>query len=423
MSGDSAASPSAQRGRVLLEQGRYPEAEKYFREALALDPNDSQLLFQLALCQWQQDEKGKEALATIKRAIGLEPNDGSFFALQAMIHASLRQGREALLSSEKAIALQPYSPFSFNAKTSAYLSMQKWSDAEASAREALALDPDNETASNHLAVALRLQGKLEQNAEQIAFMLSRNPEDSYTHANAGWNCLQRGDRKQAEVHFLEALRLNAENEHARHGLIETFRARSPVYRSYLAYCFFMQRFTGAQQWAMIIGLLVLVRFSDALLRGPYALLGMIVVGLYLLFVLWVHVARGVGNFLVAIDRTARRALRKNERMDGFVVGGGVFLGLLLLVSSLVDASGLCLIAGLTFIGASLPFAYTFTNESKFGKQLFGAIGIFVLCAGAIKFMDAAGIIDATQMSKSLTGLAFIAAVATTWLSNVPQLRR
>lgn len=424
MNGESAAGPSVQRGKVLLEQGRYPEAEKYFREALASDPHDSQSLFHLALCQWQQEGKGKDAFETIKRAIGLDPNEGSFFALQALILTSLHRGREALLAAEKALALEPFSPFSFNAKAAAYMEMQQWAKAEEAAKEALALDPENSTASNQLAVALRLQGKLEQNADQIAFMLSRNPEDSHTHANAGWNALQRGDRKQAETHFLEALRLNAENEYARHGLIETFRARSPIYRAYLSYCFFMQRFTGAQQWAMIIGLVVVMKFSNTVFKGPYEIIGIGLSGLYMLFVLWVHVARSVGNFLLAIDRKARLALRANEFREGVIVGGSVTLGLAMFLAGLAGGWKPCFAVGFALVGAAFPFAYTFTNDSKVGKWLFGAFGVFVLAAGAVNLADLlAPELGLEALAGSMLTLAIFVVIGTTWLSNVPALRR
>ncbi|HEY5791846.1 MAG TPA: tetratricopeptide repeat protein, partial [Chthoniobacterales bacterium] len=64
---DDPSSLSARRGSVLLEQGRYPDAEKFFREALAGDPNDAYVLYQLAVCELNQD-RDAAALETIGRA-------------------------------------------------------------------------------------------------------------------------------------------------------------------------------------------------------------------------------------------------------------------------------------------------------------------------------------------------------------------
>ena len=116
------------------------------------------------------------------------------------------------------------------------------------------LDADNSASANQLAQALRLQNKHAENASHLAGMLSRDPEDPYTHANAGWAALQRGERRAAEVHFREALRLSPGFESAREGLLTSFRARSPLYRAYLRYCFAMQRLGAGSRWAVIIGL-------------------------------------------------------------------------------------------------------------------------------------------------------------------------
>src|SRR5258706_135859 len=142
-----------------------------------------------------------------------------------------------------------------------------------------------------LAQALRLQNKMAENAGHLAGMLARDPEDPYTHANAGWAALQRGRHREAEVHFREALRLNPAFDSAREGLLNSFRARSPIYRAYLRYCFAMQRLSSGSRWAVIIGLYLAARFGSRMKGG----LGLAVMALYFLFVLWGLVARPVGH--------------------------------------------------------------------------------------------------------------------------------
>src|SRR5580658_256855 len=126
-------------------------------------------------------------------------------------------------------------------------------------------------------------------------MLARDPQNASTHASAGWAALQRGERRVAEEHFLEALRLEPGSENARHGLLNSFRARSPFYRAYLAYCFWMQQLSRRTRWAVIIGLIVITNFSRELFTGSMAPVGYAVSVLYGLFVLWVWVAKGIGN--------------------------------------------------------------------------------------------------------------------------------
>ena len=130
------------------------------------------------------------------------------------------------------------------------MGLRRHADAETAAREALALDPDSSGAANLLSHALRIQGKSGENEGRIEAMLARDPESDDNHCAAGWQALQSGKREQAQTHFMEALRLNPENDLAREGMLEAFKARSPLYRSYLKWAFWMASQSQARQWAV-----------------------------------------------------------------------------------------------------------------------------------------------------------------------------
>jgi len=66
-------SPQILRGLQLKDLGRYADAERAFKEALAHEPNDAFVLHQLAACQFHQAGLQREALATIDSAIAVEP--------------------------------------------------------------------------------------------------------------------------------------------------------------------------------------------------------------------------------------------------------------------------------------------------------------------------------------------------------------
>jgi tetratricopeptide (TPR) repeat protein len=412
-------SPQAQRGRVFLEQGRFPEAEKYFRESLAEEPNDPASLYFLAVCQARQDRQ-KEALVTIDRSLALEPEAGDFHAFRGLLLTDLGRPADATKAVDEALRLEPDSDFAWSSQASVFLSQKQWAKAEVSARKALDLNPDNASAANQLAHALRLQNRLQESSDQTAYMLGQNPEDPDTRITAGWTDLQRGDHKSAEAHFLEALRLDAGNEAAREGLKEAFRARSPLYRAYLNYCFFLQRFTSGKQWLIIIGLIFAVNFADKVLPGPLALL---VVVLYFLFVLWAHVARAVGNLQLSFDKFARHALNTPEKIEAWVVGGGVVAGLPLFLAGLgLDIPPL-FIVGLTLIAISFPFAYTFTNKAPVGRLLFGLTGLYVLMVGFLNAAVALKYLPESPVLSAATLAAWIAVMLVTWLANVRALNR
>jgi tetratricopeptide (TPR) repeat protein len=412
-------SPQILRGLKLKDIGRFADAELAFKEALAQEPNDAFALHQLAACQFHQTGRQREALATVDAAIAAEPNSTDHHILRSFILSQLRRPKEGLEAARMAVGLDPNHSGAFTAMAQAHLHLENWADAESAARKALNLDADNSGAANQLAQALRLQNKLAENASHLAGMLARDPADPHTHSNAGWAALQRGERRQAEVHFREALRLSPGFEPAREGLLSSFRARSPLYRAYLKYCFAMQRLGRGSQWAVIIGAYIIMKLGSRIEGG----IGLSVSIIYFLFVLWVWVAKAAGNFLLLFDPFARYALRKNEKLEAAFVGGGLLLGLTALGGGMIFGWPPAQYFGMGCIASIFPLSMTFTNGSVIGRWLFGSVGTLALLGGAGALFRSSLPLAWHENAKTLFFAAIICSVGSTWLGNIRALRR
>ena len=376
-------STQIQRGLHLRRVRRFAEAEAAFKEALSTDPENDFALHHLATCQWQQEGREKDALRTIREAVRIAPNDPDHHALAALIRGNVESAKDALPSADEAIRLDPSSAFAFYVRSQLLLTMRRLPEAEAAARSAL----------------------------------ERDPEDDENHAAAGWNALQAGKYQEAQTHFREAMRLNPENEFARDGLIEAFRARSTLYRIYLRWTLWMQGKGDAFQWGVIIGLYVFVKFTRVLFSGPFAPIAALLIGLYFLFVLWVHVAKAVGNFMLLWDPFARLALRRTEKIEAWIVGGSVVGAITFgTLGALTGIIPLLFLAG-TLLAAAIPFSHTFTNKSSAGRWLFGGIGVYVVIAGTIVLLAPwLPFVDA-NVAVNLAIVAILLSVLSTWLSN------
>lgn len=413
-------------GLLLQDQGRLVEAEACFYGVLAREPENDFVLGRLALCQMHQTGKKKVALASIDGAIRLRADEPFYHSLRSLILSDLRRGREALDSVDHALAIDPDDSFTLSAKAAAYCAMERWSEGEDWSRRALAVDPDNAMAANLLAHTLRLQGKRELNAAAVARLLEADPEDSFAHVNAGWSSLHRGDRRQAEVHFREALRLEPESNAAREGLIESFRARSLFYRVYLGYSFFMQRFTGGKQWLIILGVYLGYRFSRTYLETIHPFSAATLAILWLGIVLWVWLAPGVGSFLILLDRSARLALKSGERYQGIAVGGGLALGIAATAAGFFTGYSPALLAGVGLVASTVPASLAFANESRSGRIVFGVLTGVVYGATLVTFLLEAVLFPANDLhplTSGLGGVALLAAIASTWLGNFRSLRQ
>ena len=407
--------PQLLRGLQLKQLGRFADAATAFKEALAQEPNDAFALHQLAGCQWRIPDLRKEALQTIDSAIAIEPNDAEHHVLRAFILCALDRPKEALDSTRLALGLEPNDSYAHTAEAQAWLQMENWPFAERSARQALALDADNSGAANQLAQALRLQNKQAENAAHLAGMLARDPEDAFTHANAGWAALQRGAHREAEVHFREALRIDPGFDYAREGLLTSFRARSPLYRGYLQYSFAMARLNRKARWAVILGLYLGVQVAN------YFPSGIVFVALYFLFVLWVWVARPVGNALLLFDRFARHALRPLEKIEAAVVTACLAMGFAGIALSFALQLDAAVILGMGGIALAFPLSLVFTNGSVRGRWVFGAIAAVALLVIALGVVLTWIPLLPPKVFENLFLGACIACAASTWLGNIRAL--
>ncbi|MEM7700182.1 MAG: tetratricopeptide repeat protein [Verrucomicrobiota bacterium] len=412
-------------GIVLEEQGRHEEAESCFREVLARDPDSAEAHLRLAICLRSQGSKLAPALSEADEAIRLAPEHAFAHVIRSLILSDLKRFKEAITSADAAISLDPEASNGYAAMAFAYAAKEEWSSMEEWARRGLAIDSDDGFAENLLALSLQMQGKRDAHRETVAKLLADDPNSSLAHINAGWAALQASNHRQAEEHFREALRLEADSSSARAGLLESFRARSPLYRAYLAYCFWIQKFSGKIRWVIIIGAYVAYRLLEATLSKINPILGMAVVLIWLLLIFWIWLAPGFGNFLIAMDRNARHALSGPEKRLGWAIGGTVIGGIALLLGALVSGNISFGLLGAGLLCAAMPVSLIFDNESSLGRVVFGGatlavLGLFAVAAILQTQIVAAGEIAAGSFTLAIIG--FIIAMLCTWLGNVRSLR-
>ena len=411
------------RARLLREQGRPSDASDILVGILQENPDSDSVLAELALCEMSIQGKESKALESVRKAISLEPNYAFYHGIEALILLELRQDKSAIVSAEKAIAMDPVLTLGYVALSQCYARLNQWKKVEIFSRKALEIDPDLTGARNLLLIALRNQNKNEEHDHHLSGLLSEDPEDSFTHSNAGWSALQRGDDKQAEIHFRESLRLNPNSEHARDGLLNSFKSRSKVYSLYLKYCFFMQRFSAAGQWAIIIGLFIGVRIGREILNNFHPLAAVALGVAYLLFALWVWVASGIGNFIVLLDKNARFALKKCEVWDGIFVGGAIITGILCAIVGVFHHS-LWLTVSILLAASCIPASMLFVNNSKKGKYLFGSLFAYLYSVLiAIIVATFTGNESFINSVSAMMQLGLFGAFISTWLGGIQSLNQ
>src|SRR5438105_15512440 len=121
------------------------------------------------------------------------------FAHYAMARVLFDRNRskEAMSAILEAIRLDSFQPQYFGLMASIHLHECEWAQALAAAERGLQLDPENVSCTNLRAMALVKLGRKMEAGASIAAALSKNPDNSVTHANNGWRLLEEGQPEKA----------------------------------------------------------------------------------------------------------------------------------------------------------------------------------------------------------------------------------
>ena len=338
----------------------------------------------------------------------------------------MNRHKEALALADSAISLDPGFDHAWNSKCLALIGLSRWQEAESCARTALELDADDETASNLLAHVLRIQNRLDESEEESKRRLARDPENAFSFASAGWAALQRGDVKGAENQFKESLRIDPQMEYARDGLKQSYRARSLLFRVFLKWAFFLQRFNEGNRAVIVIGMVIGFKILRALAASIHPLLVIPLALAYYLFIFGSFLSEGLANFLLLRDPVARLSLDRAEKIEG-AASGSLFLGgLIALVTGLSLGIAPLAIAGGVMMITTLPASMVFTNPSLVGRVAFGGISATILLLGMIMIGDVMthpGREVFNGKTGELTSTLILLAVGSTWLGLIPALRQ
>lgn len=402
-------------GMLLIQHRRFGEAEQALRQELVEAPQNAQAHALLALALMGQD-RDREALDEAHQSIGLAPSYSFAHYIRALVLHHLDRENEALAAIEEAIRLDPEDADYFSVLARIYMAKEDWTRALEAARTGRQLDSENVNCANLEAMALVNLGRKDEADQAMAATLEKDPENAMSHANQGWTSLHRGDHQQALIHFREALRLNPQMEWARRGIVESMKARNPIYKVMLGYFLWMERLSGRTRWAVIIGIYVLFRFfrntaaSNPALR-PFLLP---VIVLYMGFALMTWIARPLFNLLLRLDPFGRMALSEEEIVASNWLGACIVGALALLAAGLGFGSETLLLGSVGLLGMTLPVAGMFQGHTQKSRRILVAYTAGLFLAGAL-FL---GMMLLNVPGADLWGTVFIFGwVLYSWIAN------
>ena len=323
------------RARLLLDQGRTNDAIKEVKQVLHKDPENDEALSLYARCLYDKNEID-EGIEIILQAIRIDPENSFYFYLLAFGYYKKDENFAALDNLDKAIRLNPYNPEYYGLSAFIHLEEKDFGLALEKADEGLALDPENITCLNARSTALNKLKRTDDAIETMQDALAQDPDNEFTHATVGWNFLEKGKHKDAAKHFREALRINPDHRNARAGLKEALKSKIPPYRWLLQYSFWVNNKSKKARWVIPVALYITVRILSGVLRSneSTAVVGGIIVALYLVFVVTSWIINPLANFFLLFHSDGKYALDLTEKWTAITVVSSLILGCLIFVPAL-----------------------------------------------------------------------------------------
>lgn len=148
------------RGIVNHDLDLWPEAEADFRAALALEPDNPQVLNYLGYSLVERGEKLDEALAMIEKAVAIMPENGAIVDSLGWVLFQLGDYDEAVELLERAATLEPVDPVINDHLGDAYWAVGRSIEARFQWQRALSFDPEE-------AEAQRIRDKLDRGLDLV----------------------------------------------------------------------------------------------------------------------------------------------------------------------------------------------------------------------------------------------------------------
>jgi tetratricopeptide (TPR) repeat protein/SAM-dependent methyltransferase len=194
------------------QAGRFAEAERLYRDVVAIDPAHVTSLHHLGILALQS---GRYAMAVEVVGKALACNDRLPECHYNMAFALRALGRldEAIAHYQRATALKPDYPEAHTNLGNVLKDQGRLDEAAASYQRVIGLRPSGEAHCN-LANVLSQQGRMDEAVPHYQRALALNPDLADAHANLGTALTATGKPDEARIHFRRALALNPNSAEA-----------------------------------------------------------------------------------------------------------------------------------------------------------------------------------------------------------------
>ena len=378
------------RADILFQRGRLDLAEREVARALAEEPESAYAHTLMGVIQWRAD-RDKEAERSLREAVRLAPDDPQPMRVLGLMYVSQGRLAEAKALAASVMEADPLEPHNHLLNARVLALGGQGEEALGAVHCGLALNPDDEELLKFKTHLHTVMGQRDQAASSAARAVTRNPESADAHAMKGLTLMHAGQVREAHSHFIEALRLEPGHGMASQGLVETIKARNPVYRVMLAVFLWMGRLGGRTLMFLIVGAFLLAQVMRQVGNTNPAVAAWVtpVLVIYGLFVMMTWVSQPLFDLMLRLHPVGWHALGSRRRRASTAFGLLLLPVIPLLVVWAVTGSDLGWIGGLYFALIAIAVASTLNQNDPRQRRIMAiAAMIFLVSYPAAIFVDA-----------------------------------
>lgn len=197
-------------GLAYERNGNFKEAEKYYQEALEVDPESAKLFNRLGVFYHDQTDYEK-SIGYYLKALEREPQNLLYLENLALAYSMKNDYDAAIETYEKFLQISPANAKILNAMGVIYYNQEQYESAIEMYRKALEIDKDNFLYTKNLGLAYRVSGSADEAIETYKKALEINDSDYIVWNELGVLSYNGYDNENAITYYQKAIELKPDD--------------------------------------------------------------------------------------------------------------------------------------------------------------------------------------------------------------------
>ncbi len=211
-------------GLAYERNGNFDEAEKYYLEALEVDPESAKLFNRLGVFYHDQTEYDK-SIGYYLKALEREPQNLLFIENLALAYSMKNDYRASIETYEKFLLISPENARVLNAMGVIYYNQQQYESAIEMYRKANEIEQGNFLFLKNLGLAFRVSGRIDEAIETYKKAIEINNEDFIVWNELGILSYDSYDYENAIEYYQKAIELKPDDPVLYSNLAMVFNAQ------------------------------------------------------------------------------------------------------------------------------------------------------------------------------------------------------